>query len=45
VTRVLSWWLDPAASRAQTIRGVLLLLAIYVIEVVFFIWVFRRFGF
>jgi len=45
VTRVLSWWLDPAASRAQTIRGVLLVLAIYVIEVVFFIWVFDTFGF
>lgn len=45
VTRLLNWWLDPAASRAQTIRGVVLLLAIYVIEVLFFIWVFRTFGF
>jgi antibiotic biosynthesis monooxygenase (ABM) superfamily enzyme len=45
VTRLLRWWLDPAASRAQTIRGVVLLLAIYVIEVLFFVWVFRTFGF
>jgi antibiotic biosynthesis monooxygenase (ABM) superfamily enzyme len=45
VTRLLHWWLDPAASRAQTIRGVALLLAIYLIEVLFFVWVFRTFGF
>jgi antibiotic biosynthesis monooxygenase (ABM) superfamily enzyme len=45
VTRLLNWWLSPTASRAQTIRGVVLLLAIYVLEVVFFVWVFRTFGF
>jgi antibiotic biosynthesis monooxygenase (ABM) superfamily enzyme len=45
VTRLLAWWLNPAATSAQTIRGVLLLLVIYVIEVVFFVWVFRTFGF
>ena len=45
VTRLLNWWLNPAASRAQTIRGVVLLLVIYVIEVLFFVWVFRTFGF
>ena len=45
VTRLLSWWLNPSASPAQTIRGVVLLLAIYLIEVLFFVWVFRNFGF
>lgn len=44
VTRVLDWWLSPAASRAQTVRGVVLLLAIYLIEIVFFDWVYRTFG-
>lgn len=45
VSRLLSWWLNPAASRAQTIRGVLLILVIYLIEVLFFDWVFQTFGF
>lgn len=45
VTRLLGWWLNPSASRAQTVRGVVLLLAIYVIEILFFVWVFRTFGF
>lgn len=45
VTRLLRWWLNPAASKAQTVRGVILLLVIYVIEVLFFVWVFRTFGF
>ncbi len=45
VTRLLSWWLSPAATGAQTVRGVALLLIIYLIEVVFFDWVFRTFGF
>lgn len=45
VTRLLGWWLNPTASPAQTIRGVVLLLAIYLIEVLFFDWVFRNFGF
>jgi CBS domain containing-hemolysin-like protein len=45
VTRLLNWWLNPAASREQTIGGVVLLLAIYVVEVLFFVWVFRTFGF
>ncbi len=45
VTRLLNWWLNPAASSAQTVRGVALLLLIYVIEVMFFDWVFRSFGF
>jgi antibiotic biosynthesis monooxygenase (ABM) superfamily enzyme len=45
VTRLLNWWLNPAASRRQTIGGVVLLLTIYVAEVLFFVWVFRTFGF
>ena len=45
VTRLLNWWLNPAASTAQTVRGVALLLVVYVIEVLFFDWVFRTFGF
>jgi len=45
VTRLLDWWLNPAATSAQTIRGVVLLLVVYVIEVVFFVWVFQTFGF
>lgn len=45
VTRLLNWWLSPAASTAQTIRGVALLVVIYVVEVLFFDWVFKTFGF
>ena len=45
VTRLQNWWLSPAASRAQTIRGVVLLVVIYVIEILFFVWVFETFGF
>lgn len=45
VKRLLDWWLNPAASRAQTIQGVVLLLVIYVIEILFFVWLFRVFGF
>ena len=45
VTRLLGWWLMPSASRAQTVRGVVLILAIYVIEIVLFDWIFRTFGF
>lgn len=45
VTRLLAWWLNPSASTAQTIRGVVLLLAVYVVEVAFFVWVYQSFGF
>ncbi len=45
VTRLLAWWLSPSASTAQTVRGVVLLLTIYLIEVVFFVWVYESFGF
>lgn len=45
VTRLLAWWLNPSATRAQTIRGVVLVLLVYVVEVVFFVWVYLRFGF
>ena len=45
VTRLLSWWLSPTATTAQTVRGVVLVLMIYLIEVLFFSWVFRTFGF
>ena len=45
VTRLLSWWLSPTATTAQTVRGVVLVLVIYLIEVLFFFWVFRTFGF
>ena len=45
VTRLMSWWLSPTATTAQTVRGVVLVLLIYLIEVAFFYWVFRRFGF
>jgi len=45
VRRLLNWWLSPTATRAQTIRGVLLLLMVYVIELSFFVWVYRTYGF
>lgn len=45
VTRLLGWWLSPTATRAQTILGVMLLLLAYLIEVVFSVWVYQRFGF
>jgi antibiotic biosynthesis monooxygenase (ABM) superfamily enzyme len=39
------WWLDPAASRDQTMRGALILLALYVVEVAAFSYVFETWGF
>ena len=44
VTRLLAWWLDPGCTRAQNIVGVLLMLAIYVAEMILFVWVFRTFA-
>ena len=43
--RLFDWWLDPAASPAQTIRGALLLVALYVLEVAAFSYVFETWGF
>lgn len=43
--RLMAWWLSPTASTAQTVRGVLLLLAVYLAEVLFFVWVYESFGF
>lgn len=43
--RLFDWWLDPAASGAQTIRGALLLIALYVLEVAAFSYVFETWGF
>lgn len=40
-----NWWLDPAASREQTIRGAFMLIALYVLEVVAFSYVFETWGF
>lgn len=40
-----NWWLDPAASREQTIRGALILVALYVLEVAAFSYVFETWGF
>lgn len=43
--RLFDWWLDPAASRTQTIQGALLLIALYVLEVAAFSYVFEAWGF
>lgn len=43
--RLFDWWLDPTASGAQTIRGALLLIALYVLEVAVFSYVFETWGF
>lgn len=43
--RLFDWWLDPAASQAQTIQGALLLIALYVLEVAAFSYVFEAWGF
>lgn len=43
--RLFDWWLDPAASGAQTIRGALILIALYVLEVAAFSYVFETWGF
>jgi hypothetical protein len=43
--RLFDWWLDPAASGAQTIRGALLLIALYVLEVAAFSYIFETWGF
>jgi antibiotic biosynthesis monooxygenase (ABM) superfamily enzyme len=40
-----NWWLDPAASREQTIRGAFMLVALYVLEVAAFSYVFETWGF
>lgn len=40
-----NWWLDPAASRDQTIRGAVILVALYVLEVAAFSYVFETWGF
>ncbi len=40
-----NWWLDPAASREQTIGGALILVALYVLEVAAFSYVFETWGF
>lgn len=45
VTRLLKWWLSPAATTAQTVRGIALLVMVYLIELAFFVWVYRTFGF
>ncbi|MFN8124997.1 MAG: antibiotic biosynthesis monooxygenase [Candidatus Nanopelagicales bacterium] len=45
VTRLLAWWLDPAATSSQTTRGALLMIVIYILEMLFFVWLFRTFGF
>ena len=44
VTRLLAWWLDPGASRRNTIVGVLLLLVIYVVEIAVFTAIFTTLG-
>lgn len=45
VTRLLAWWLDPAATTAQTVRGIGLMVVIYAVEMLFFVWVNRTFSF
>ncbi len=45
ITRLLAWFLDPEATQRRTAQGVVLLLAIYAVEVGFFIFVFRTFQF
>jgi len=40
-----NWWLDPAASRERTISGALILVALYVLEVAAFSYVFETWGF
>lgn len=45
VTRIFAWWLDPGATRQQTIRGVILFLVIYALEMIFFTWLFNTYGF
>jgi antibiotic biosynthesis monooxygenase (ABM) superfamily enzyme len=32
-TRIMAWWLDPFAVRRVTIRGTLLVLAVYIVEI------------
>ncbi len=43
--RLFDWWLDPAASHAQTVRGALMLIALYILEVAAFSYVFETWGF
>ncbi len=45
ITRLLAWFLDPEATPRRTVQGVVLLLAIYAVEIGFFIFVFRTFQF
>ncbi len=45
ITRLLAWFLDPEATPRRTAQGVVLLLAIYAVEIGFFILIFRTFKF
>lgn len=44
VTRLLAWWLDPGATRRQTVTGVLLLVVVYVVEVTIFTTIWNTLG-
>ena len=44
VTRLLAWWLDPGVTRQRTIQGVVLLIAIYAVEIVIFTTINKTLG-
>lgn len=44
-TRIMRWWLDPFADRRSTIRGVLILLVVYLIEVGVTVAIYEVWGF
>lgn len=44
-TRIMAWWLDPFAVRGTTVRGALLVILVYVIEVGVTVAIFELWGF
>lgn len=44
VTRLMAWWLDPGASRRNTVIGVVLLLVVYAVEIAIFTTIFETLG-
>lgn len=45
VTRVMSWWLDPLASKDETIRGVMILIGVYAVTVAVTVAIYMGWGF
>lgn len=43
ITRMMQWWLRSDASRARTIQGTVLMIAIYAVEIAIFVAIYRSY--